>query len=558
MARPAPAIRAAPPPQRPAAAPQRQPPPAAARIPRQEHFQQRVQQRQERVQQRAPGRRDAMSDRAQTRRDRIQLRTQDRQDKVQQRAARQPDATRKTAQDRREQLQQKSKQGDLNRGERRQIRALERQEQNVQRTQQREERRLKNTEQRLDRLRAAQDRGGRLNRSQQRELLQLQRAQQRERQPAARQAIGPDQRAGRGTQRVTQQQAQAGRFAAQFQGARQENRQGLRIAARAAWQRGAYASYVPWLGAVYWPYAYTDVFHYTFWPYAYEPSYWAHAYDDFFDGVFFPDGAPYIEYANGSYEGPYARTGSVPSREPPGRVTQAARQVCAEPDKGITAWPFERIVQAVELKGDQKALLEDLKRAAAEAAEGFRRACPESVPLTPPGRLKAMTIRLRATLDAVKQVRPPLEKFYESLSDEQKARFNEIGPELGRDQERTARNEPRQKPPQGDCGGAKSGLSSLAIERIEERVQPTEAQYGALDRLNEAVVKAVEMLQSACPSTIPLTPVGRLEVMQQRLEAMIEVTNTVRPALEDFYASLSNEQKAKFNRLGLQTAQSSN
>ena len=36
---------------------------------------------------------------------------------------------------------------------------------------------------------------------------------------------------------------------------------------------------------------------------------------------------------------------------------------------------------------------------------------------------------------------------------------------------------------------------------------------------------------------------------------MIEAANTVRPALEDFYASLSNEQKAKFNRLGRQTAQ---
>ena len=108
------------------------------------------------------------------------------------------------------------------------------------------------------------------------------------------------------------------------------------------------------------------------------------------------------------------------------------------------------------------------------------------------------------------------------LSGEQKARFNEIGPELGRDRERTARNEPQQKPQQGDCGGAKSGLSSLAIDRIEERVQPTEAQFGALDRLSEAVNKAVDALQAACPTTIPLTPVGRLEVMQQRLEAMIE------------------------------------
>ena len=40
------------------------------------------------------------------------------------------------------------------------------------------------------------------------------------------------------------------------------------------------------------------------------------------------------------------------------------------------------------------------------------------------------------------------------------------------------------------------------------------------------------------------------------MDAMIEAANNVRPALEEFYAALSNEQKAKFNRLGRETAQS--
>src|SRR5262249_43552356 len=66
----------------------------------------------------------------------------------------------------------------------------------------------------------------------------------------------------------------------------------------------------------------------------------------------------------------------------------------------------------------------------------------------------------------------------------------------------------------------------------------------------------VDILRDACPNTVPLTPVGRLEVMKQRLDAMIAAANAVRPALEDFYASLTDEQKAKFNRLGRQTAQS--
>ena len=51
---------------------------------------------------------------------------------------------------------------------------------------------------------------------------------------------------------------------------------------------GLLAPYVPWRGPVYWPYAYNDVFYYTFWPEAYDPGYWAYAYDDFFDGMSSP------------------------------------------------------------------------------------------------------------------------------------------------------------------------------------------------------------------------------------------------------------------------------
>jgi LTXXQ motif family protein len=46
--------------------------------------------------------------------------------------------------------------------------------------------------------------------------------------------------------------------------------------------------------------------------------------------------------------------------------------------------------------------------------------------LTPTGRVEAMEKRLDATLGAVKTVQPALAKFYNSLSDEQKARFNSL------------------------------------------------------------------------------------------------------------------------------------
>ena len=50
-----------------------------------------------------------------------------------------------------------------------------------------------------------------------------------------------------------------------------------------------------------------------------------------------------------------------------------------------------------------------------------------------------MTNRISATLDAVRIVRPALEKFYNSLSDEQQARFNAIGPRIGEDSKQQPR-----------------------------------------------------------------------------------------------------------------------
>ena len=40
-----------------------------------------------------------------------------------------------------------------------------------------------------------------------------------------------------------------------------------------------------------------------------------------------------------------------------------------------------------------------------------------------------MGLRLDAMLQAVRILRPAIEKFYQSLNDEQKARFNALGPQ---------------------------------------------------------------------------------------------------------------------------------
>ena len=64
-------------------------------------------------------------------------------------------------------------------------------------------------------------------------------------------------------------------------------------------------------------------------------------------------------------------------------------------------------------------------------------------------------------LQAVRTVRPALEKLYQSLNDEQKARFNALGPEDDREQQQARRDLSQA------CGERASGIASLPIERIE-------------------------------------------------------------------------------------------
>jgi hypothetical protein len=413
-------------------------------------------------------------------------------------------------------------------------------------------------------LRRAEDRELRRlpgsQRAQRREELQnarQQRALNRQQltQPNALQAQ-PNGRALRetrrnGAARLTADAARQGRFASRFAqqtgGVNARNRF-WNLAAHSAWRHGQRARFVAWFGPVFWPYAYSDIFDYTFWPYGYDDGYWAYAYDDFFDGIFWGDAGPPADYA---YAPPSTQRGQSSASRP---SYASVQELCRQPGSGVTAWPFADIERKVGLNADQKQLLDDVRRASQDAAAEFKASCPQenAFPLTPPGRLAAMTARLDATLQTVQTVRPALEKFYDSLSDEQKERFNEIGPK------NTAANAEASVASQAadTCKQPKQGLSNLPIEKIEDALNPTDAQEAELNKLQDATNKAVSILQAACPDATPITPPGRLAAMEKRLHAMIGAANTVKPALERFYASLTSEQKARFNRIGQQLSQS--
>jgi LTXXQ motif family protein len=343
---------------------------------------------------------------------------------------------------------------------------------------------------------------------------------------------------------ITPQAARHGRFASRF--GERTGHHFANVAAHRAWRRGWRAGFVAWYGPLFWPYAYSDIIDYAFWPYGYDDGFWFYVYDDFFDGMFWGEVGPPEEYAYAAPAAPRASRAGV-------------EELCTQPGTGITAWPFKRIESKVGLNAEQKQLLGDVRTAAADAAATFKASCPpkNAFPLTPPGRLQAMTARLQGTLDAVRIVRPALDKFYASLNDEQKERFNQLGPKTtAKVASNAAETTGASAPDANSCKQPKPGLANLPIERIEDVVKPTDAQQDALKQLQDATTKAVSVLQAACPEDVPLTPPGRLQAMEKRLQAMIDAANTVKPALDGFYASLSNEQKARFDRLGRELAKS--
>src|SRR5262249_9440399 len=100
------------------------------------------------------------------------------------------------------------------------------------------------------------------------------------------------------------------------------------------------------------------------------------------------------------------------------------------------------------------------------------------------------------------------------------------------------------------CGDDSRDVAGVPVEDIQSAIDPNDAQRAALDALGNASVQAAQIVKAACPTDVSPTPVGRIDAMQQRVQAMLNAVKVVRPPLEKFYNMLTDEQKARFNALG--------
>jgi hypothetical protein len=308
---------------------------------------------------------------------------------------------------------------------------------------------------------------------------------------------------------------------------------------------------IGWIGPVFWPYVYYDFFDYVFWPYAYD-DFWLYAYDDVYYGIYGPYayGGPAVGIAAApgvSIPARSANTAGQRAASASGSEQQRAAEVCSNGASDLTDWPITRISEVVQPTDAQRPALDELRAASQKAVDILKAGCPNDLPSTPTGRLAAMESRIKVMLQVVQTVRPPLERFYQLLSDEQKARLNAVSPggkASAEEDQRTLTKFCRERVP---------AVTDLPFDRIAQATQPTSAQRSALDELKNVSAKSAEGLNSNCPLYAALTPMGRIEAMEKRLVATHAAAISVQPALTKFYDGLSDEQKARFNSLRTST-----
>ena len=178
-----------------------------------------------------------------------------------------------------------------------------------------------------------------------------------------------------------------------------------------------------WVGPLFWPFAYFDIYDYALWGPRVGAPFWYYGYDDIYAGLF----GPY------DYQG---LAGYLPPRGSPGAGPDRLALLCGEDSREIAGLPIDLIAQAIEPTEAQRAALDDLANASVTSAQKIKAACPTTVALTASGRLASMQQRIEAMISGVATVQPALDKLYGLLNDEQKARLNAVAEDQERKTER--------------------------------------------------------------------------------------------------------------------------
>jgi DNA-binding MarR family transcriptional regulator len=297
---------------------------------------------------------------------------------------------------------------------------------------------------------------------------------------------------------------------------------------------------------VFWPYAFGDYFSYAFWPYDYYDTFWGYGPDVIVWSAFWPygefDDYDYADddvYAGDIYR-PYRRRRAAAPPAAGGSLKDAA-DTCGNFAPGVSGFPVDRLEKIVDATEEQRKELEELKTASAKAAEILKNGCTAEQALTPVARLDAIEKRLQAMQEADEIVQEPLIKLYDLFSPAQKQRLEAASSERPRGQRPVAHDKPLKLE---ELCSSQADFTKVPADRISEQITLTEEQKRQLENLKKASADASDTLKASCPATVPDSFDGRLDAAQKRVTSLIQAIDKARPPIKDFYASLTDEQKA--------------
>jgi hypothetical protein len=290
--------------------------------------------------------------------------------------------------------------------------------------------------------------------------------------------------------------------------------------------------------AAFWPIAAPDAFEdmigYAFWPQEYGRQFWSHGPRDILRAMTAPAAA---FAALDDDPPPRAR---LPALVSSAHAAPNDRAICIARVKDQAMRPLDRVADTIRLTPEQQQGLETLRSHVRDAIDAEAAACRGDLPATQPERLRAMIDGLWAMRYAEFRIHPALETFHNSLTDAQKAQLAEEPQTVGSSEAAPVVT------PAAVCSEPVASNAN-PFGPLQRALRPTDEQRKSLQMLYGASMEMAQFLNTTCPAETPATPMARLDAASDRVMALLHAAMGIEPMLGQFYATLSDQQRRRFN-----------
>jgi hypothetical protein len=223
-------------------------------------------------------------------------------------------------------------------------------------------------------------------------------------------------------------------------------------------------------------------------------------------------------------------------------------------------FPADAIAESVSPNDRQASALKDIRNRADDTADMLAASCTKDIPADPPSRLDAVDRGMDAVQAALNRLQPQLQRFYDSLTEEQRARlvvkYNPSGDKAASAGSTTAQ---RSRPTDSadvrrtslpvtlrSCEQLEAELRAWPVAKIEQILALAPRQRSGFYDFAAALQHAGDMLEDSCPHESALTLIGRIEEMRAKLDVVRQLTAIIRPALGRLYQVLDDNQRSRF------------